>query len=106
MIQNARKKNNAFLIVVDPYLTKTARIADLHIKLRPGTDGALACGIMKTLFQQNAIDNMYMEEFSTGHEILKEHLNKKEKDRILKGYRGFTKKVRYSFFSEQKNSIF
>ena len=79
-VQNARKKNNAFLIVVDPYLTKTARLADLHIKLRPGTDGALACGIMKNLFKKNTIDNEYMKKFSTGHEILKEHLNKKEKD--------------------------
>ena len=41
-VQNARKNNNAFLIVIDPYLTKTAKIADLHIKLHPGTDGALA----------------------------------------------------------------
>ena len=55
-VQNARKKNNAFLIVIDPYLTKTAKIADLHIKLRPGTDGALACGIMKHLIENKKID--------------------------------------------------
>ena len=54
-VQNARKKNNAFLIVIDPYLTKTAKIADLHIKLRPGTDGALACGIMKHLIENRKI---------------------------------------------------
>ena len=79
-VQNARKKNNAFLIVVDPYLTKTARLADLHIKLRPGTDGALACGIMKILFEKNAIDYEYMKQFSNGYEQLKEHLNKKERN--------------------------
>ena len=36
------EKNNAIFIVVDPYLNKTAKLADFHIKLRPGTDGALA----------------------------------------------------------------
>ena len=33
------EKNNAYFILVDPYLNKTA---DLHIKVRPRTDGALA----------------------------------------------------------------
>ena len=79
-VQIARKKNNAFLIVVDPYLTKTARLADLHIKLRPGTDGALACGIMKYLFEKDAIDHEYMKKFSKGYELLKEHLNQKDKN--------------------------
>ena len=36
-IQNARKNNNALFIVIDPYLTKTAK-KDIHIKIRPGTD--------------------------------------------------------------------
>ena len=58
-VQEARKKNNAFFIVVDPYLNKTARIADLHIKLKPGTDGALACAIMhKILKFKKKIMNM------------------------------------------------
>src|SRR5215472_10711017 len=38
----AAKRRGAFLTVVDPYRTATAERADLHLALRPGTDGALA----------------------------------------------------------------
>ena len=79
-VQNARKKNNAFLIVIDPYLTKTAKIADLHIKLRPGTDGALACGIMKHLIEKKKIDEKYIEKYAKGLSKLKTHLLKKDKN--------------------------
>ena len=79
-VQNARKKNNAFLIVIDPYLTKTAKIADLHIKLRPGTDGALACGIMKHLIENKKIDEKYLEKYAKGFSKLKTHLLKKDKN--------------------------
>ena len=79
-VQNARKKNNAFLIVVDPYLTKTAKIADLHIKLRPGTDGALACGVMKHLIENKKIDEKYLEKYAKGLSKLKTHLHKKDKN--------------------------
>ena len=79
-VQNARKKNNAFLIVIDPYLTKTAKIADLHIKLRPGTDGALACGIMKHLIENKKIDENYLEQYAKGLSKLKTHLLKKDKN--------------------------
>ena len=76
-VQNARKNNNAFLIVIDPYLTKTARIADLHIKLRPGTDGALACGIMKKIIENNKADYQYLKTHTKGFEELRVHLHKK-----------------------------
>ncbi len=78
-VQTARKKNGAFLVVIDPYLTKTAKIADLHIKLKPGTDGALACGIMKLLIENNKIDKEYLKKYSTGFKELKGHLLKKDK---------------------------
>ena len=34
-VQIARKRNNAIFVVIDPYLTKTAKLADIHIKLFP-----------------------------------------------------------------------
>ena len=78
-VQAARKNNGSFLIVIDPYLTKTAKIADLHIKLRPGTDGALACGIMKNLIENNKIDTEYTNNYTKGFKELKSHLSKKSK---------------------------
>ncbi|MAH88950.1 MAG: dehydrogenase [Pelagibacterales bacterium] len=79
-VQNARKNNNAFLIVIDPYLTKTAKIADLHIKLRPGTDGALACGIMKYLIENNKVDDQYIKKYTKGMNELNRHLVSKDKN--------------------------
>ena len=48
-IARARRERNAHLVVVDPYRSGTAKIADTHLMLRPGTDGALACAIMHVL---------------------------------------------------------
>ena len=47
-IATARKRG-AKLVVVDPYRTGTAKQADLHMMLRPGTDGALAVAVMHVL---------------------------------------------------------
>ena len=60
-IQEARKVNNAFFIVVDPYLNKTAKLADLHIKINPGTDGALACALMNNILKSGKEDKEYIK---------------------------------------------
>ena len=76
-IQEARKKNNAFFIVVDPYLNKTAKLADLHIKVRPGTDGALACAIMHKILKFKKEDCEYLKKFTKDYKLLSSHLVKK-----------------------------
>jgi len=45
MVEDARR-NGARLIVIDPYKTRTAALADWHIAIRPGTDAALALGLV------------------------------------------------------------
>ena len=49
-IAAARKIRGAKLVVIDPYRGATAAVADTHLALRPGTDGALACAMMPVLF--------------------------------------------------------
>ncbi|UTW50346.1 molybdopterin oxidoreductase family protein [bacterium SCSIO 12827] len=73
-IAKARKTRGAKLVVIDPYRTPTAEAADLHIPIRPGTDGALACAVMQVLFEENLADWDYMREFSDGPEHLQQHL--------------------------------
>ena len=63
-IQEARKVNNAFFIVVDPYLNKTAKLADLHIKINPGTDGALACALMHNILKSGKEDKEYIKKYT------------------------------------------
>ncbi|MEM7024439.1 MAG: molybdopterin-dependent oxidoreductase, partial [Pseudomonadota bacterium] len=48
-VARARKTRGAKLVVVDPYRSNTAAQADIHLALRPGTDGALACAVMHVL---------------------------------------------------------
>ena len=71
------KKNNAYFIVIDPYLNKTAKLADLHIKIRPGTDGALACALMHKIFKSKKADYEYLKVFTKDYELLPTHLKDK-----------------------------
>ncbi len=72
-IKQARD-NGAPMIVIDPIRTKTADRADLHIALRPGTDGALALGVMCQLVEMGATDEPYLVERAIGWEGFKQTL--------------------------------
>lgn len=71
IIEEARKKG-AKLAVIDPYKHETARRADLHLQIKPGTDSALALGIMHILIKENRIDRDYIEQFVYGYDELAE----------------------------------
>jgi anaerobic selenocysteine-containing dehydrogenase len=73
-IARARKERGAKLVVVDPYRSGTAEQADLHLALRPGTDGALACGVMHVLFKEGLADRDYLARCSDAPEELERHL--------------------------------
>ncbi len=66
------KRNGAKLVVIDPYKTKTARLADWHIAIRPGTDVALALGMMHVLVNERLYDADYVSRFTLGFDKLKE----------------------------------
>jgi anaerobic selenocysteine-containing dehydrogenase len=73
-VARARKERGALLAVVDPYRTATAEQADLHLALRPGTDGALACAIMHVLFREGFADRSYLERHADDWRELEAHL--------------------------------
>jgi anaerobic selenocysteine-containing dehydrogenase len=73
-IARARKERGAKLVVVDPYRSATAEQADLHLPLRPGTDGALACGVMHVLFEEGLADRAYLARYSDAPDELERHL--------------------------------
>jgi anaerobic selenocysteine-containing dehydrogenase len=72
--QQARRIRGTQLVVVDPYETDTARRADLHLRLRPGTDGALACAVMHVLFEEGLADWDYLRAYTDDPEGLQAHL--------------------------------
>jgi anaerobic selenocysteine-containing dehydrogenase len=73
-VTRARKDRGATFVVIDPYRTPTAAAADLHLAIRPGTDGALACAVMHVAFRDNYADRPYMAEFADCPDRLEAHL--------------------------------
>ena len=53
----------AKLIVIDPRVTKTAARADLHLAVRPRTDGALALGLVHVMIEEELYDKSFVEEW-------------------------------------------
>ena len=64
-IELARKRG-ARLIVIDPYRNRTAAIADQHIKVRPGTDAALALGLAHVIERDGLEDRAFLSERTVG----------------------------------------
>lgn len=73
-IEEARKRRGAKLFVIDPVRSATARKADRHFALRPGSDGWLAAGIARRLFERGAIDTAYVERHCRGFEAYRERI--------------------------------
>ena len=73
-VARAKKNRNAKVIVVDPYKNPTAKAADIHVCLNPGTDGALACAMMHIAFRDGYADHEYMEKYTDVPGELEAHL--------------------------------
>lgn len=73
-IARARKNRGAKLVVIDPYRTPTAEVADIHLVVRPGTDAALACAVMHVLFKEDYADRAYMAKYTDAPAELEAHL--------------------------------
>jgi anaerobic selenocysteine-containing dehydrogenase len=68
----AAKRNGAKLICIDPRRTETADKCHQHIALLPGTDGALALGLMHELITQDRLDHDYIARHVDGFEALRD----------------------------------
>ncbi len=69
-IEEARRKG-AKLVVIDPYRTRTAALADEHLAINPGTDTALALGLMHVILSMGLEDREYVARCTTGFDELK-----------------------------------
>src|ERR1700720_1336991 len=69
-IEEARREG-AKLVVIDPYRTRTAVCADWYLPINPGTDAALALGMMHVIINENLFDADYVSRYTIGFEELK-----------------------------------
>ncbi|MCC6314688.1 MAG: molybdopterin oxidoreductase family protein, partial [Thermomicrobiales bacterium] len=70
-LQEAQRAG-AYLVVIDPRRTITARRADLHLRPNPASDGALALGLMHVLFAENLHDEAWLRAHGHGWEALRD----------------------------------
>jgi len=68
---DAQHRNGGILIVADPRRSATAEWADLHLRLRPGSDAALANGLLHILIRDRLIDASYIRDRTDGFEAVR-----------------------------------
>lgn len=64
-VQEARAAG-AYVVAIDPIRTRTADQADEHLAIRPGTDAALALGLLHVVVAEGAVDTEFVEAHTTG----------------------------------------
>jgi len=67
----AAKEKGLKSIVVDPRRTEIASMANIHLQLRPGTDGALALGLLNVIINEQLYDKEFVEKWTVGFDGLK-----------------------------------
>ena len=80
-ITEARRKG-AKLVVIDPYRTRTAACADWHLPINPGTDAALALGMMHVIIGENLHDADYVSKYTLGFDQLREKVKAYPPERV------------------------
>src|SRR5512146_852940 len=80
-IEEARRLG-AKLVVIDPYLTRTARCADWHLPINLGTDAALALGMMHVIINERLHDADYVSRHTLGFEELRKKVQEYPPQRV------------------------
>jgi len=68
------RARGAKLIVIDPRLTATTSKADLWLRPRPGTDGALALGMLNIIINEELYDTDFVDKWCVGFEELRQRV--------------------------------
>jgi molybdopterin guanine dinucleotide-containing S/N-oxide reductase-like protein len=80
-IAEARRKG-AKLVVIDPYRTRTAACADWYLPINPGTDAALALGMMRVIINDGLHDAEYLARYTVGFDQLREKVQEYSPERV------------------------
>jgi anaerobic selenocysteine-containing dehydrogenase len=76
------KRRGAKLIVIDPRVTETAEKADIHVQIRPGTDCALALGMLNVIIAEELYDKDFVDKWSVGFEQMADHVKKYTPEKV------------------------
>ncbi len=76
------RRRGAKLVVIDPYRTRTAACADWYLPINPGTDAALALGMMHVIINEGLHDADYLARHTLGFEELREKAQEYSPERV------------------------
>ena len=76
------RENGAVISAVDPRRSKTAKLADIWVNPRPGTDVAIAYGISRYIIEHGYIDEDFIERWTYGYEQFREEAMRWTPDRV------------------------
>ncbi|MBZ5568491.1 MAG: molybdopterin-dependent oxidoreductase [Acidobacteriia bacterium] len=82
-IEEARR-NGARLVVIDPYRTRTAACADWYLPINPGTDVALALGMMHVIINEGLHDAAYVAQHAFGFDQLRARVQEYPPQRVAR----------------------
>ncbi len=78
------KERGAKLVVIDPRFTETAAKADIFVRPRPGSDGALALGMLKVIMDEGLYDKEFVDKWTYGFDKLRELIQRYPPERVEK----------------------
>ena len=76
------QRRGAKIVVIDPVATRTAKQADWHLAIKPGTDAALALGMINVIVAEDLVDRDYVGNYTVGYEDLKARAAGFDPDRV------------------------
>ncbi len=76
------KRRGAKLVAIDPYRSQTAEKCHVHVALLPGTDAALALGMMHVLIEEDLLDHDYIEHYTLGFDQLRSRVKEYPPSRV------------------------
>jgi len=79
---NAWVGRGAKLIVIDPRATRLAKKADIFAQIRPGTDCALALGMLNVIINEELYDKTFVEQWTVGFDKLVERVKEYSPERV------------------------
>ena len=76
------KSRGAKLVVIDPRFTDLAAKADIWLQIRPGTDGALALGLMNVIIEEELYDKEFVDKWTYGFDQLAERVKEYPPEKV------------------------
>lgn len=71
-LKHIKKDPNRTMVVFDPRVTETAKLADIHVQLKPGTDAYLMAAMIAIILQEQLYDQQFIQQYTLGFDDVKQ----------------------------------